>query len=92
MSDLDKIKRADRAEALLSDPLIEEALAHWEQEITEAWKNSSPSDADAHRNLRSLLEASNRFKKYLITAVQTGKLIKAAPNRIDRLRERVGRI
>lgn len=90
MSDLQQVKRGDRAESILSDPLISEALSHWEQEITEAWKNSSPNDADAHRNLRSLLEASKRFRKYLETAIQTGKLIKAAPTRLDRLKERAG--
>lgn len=90
MNDMDKIKRADRADAILNDPLISEALGHWEQEITEAWKNSNPSDADAHRNLRSLLEASRRLRKYLETLSQTGKLIKAAPTRTQRIRERIG--
>lgn len=90
MTDIQQVKRGAIAESILNDPLISEALSHWEQEITEAWKNSSPSDADAHRSLRSLLEASNRFKKYLQTAIQTGQLIKARPSRVDRLRERVG--
>jgi len=89
MSDLNQIKRADRAESILNDPLIREALSHWEQEITEAWKNSSLSDADAHRNLRCLLEASKRFQRYLDTAIQTGKLIRARPTKSEQAKEKV---
>ena len=90
MNDTQSLARAATADAILQHPLIAEALQHFENEVTTAWKNSNPSDADGHQKLRNLLEAHRQFTAYLQQTIATGRLIKAMPTRIDRAKRVIG--
>lgn len=92
MTDTAELNRATRAQEALENPLIAEALAAWETEITEAWKQSPLRDVEGREKLRLMLEAARSFQTHLLKTVETGKVLKAplpAPNlwaRISRMR------
>jgi hypothetical protein len=90
VNDNEALSRAANADAILTHPLIAEALQHFEDEVTKAWKNSSPSDAEGHQRLRNLLEAHRQFSQYLHQTITTGRLIKALPTRLDRAKKVIG--
>ena len=69
-----ELERAARAQEALDNPLIAEALAAWEQEITESWKTSPLRDAEGRERLRLMLEASIAFKAHLLRTMETGQL------------------
>lgn len=69
-----ELARAADAEAAKTNPLITEALAAWETEITEAWKASPLRDVDGRERLRLMLEAARTFSSYLQSTIDTGML------------------
>ena len=90
MNERNDIARAAAADGILDHPLMAESLSHWEAEITKAWKNSNPSDADGHQRLRNLLEAHRMFVAYLQQTIATGRLIKPLPSRMDKAKRVIG--
>lgn len=71
-----EIVRANHAQDALNNPLIQEALSHYESELTEAWKKSPLRDVEGRERLRLMLAAHEAFKNYLNTTLETGKLAK----------------
>ena len=69
-----ELERAGHARAAIDNPLIAEALAAWELEITEAWKQSPLRDVDAREKLRLMLEAAKHFQAHLQRTLETGQL------------------
>jgi len=69
-----EVQRGADAQALLDNPLLSEALAAFEQEITDQWKKSPLRDVEGREKLRLMLEASAKFSAYLLTTANTGKL------------------
>lgn len=69
-----EMQRGADAEAALANPLIAEALAAWESEITRSWQTSPLRDVDGRERLRLMLEASRAFKAFLLETMQTGQL------------------
>lgn len=91
MTDAQHLNRAARAQELLDNPLLSEALDAWDKEITDAWKNSPLRDAEGREKLRLMLEASKTFKSHLLKTVETGQVIRARqPSFPERLRQVVG--
>lgn len=71
-----EIVRANHAQDALNNPLISEALSHYEKELTEAWKTSPLRDVEGRERLRLMLAAHQAFASYLQTTIETGKLAK----------------
>lgn len=71
------IERADTAHALLAHPIVAEALDHYEQELTQAWRNSKPRDAQGREELHRMLRAAAHFRAYLQATVDNGKVVQA---------------
>jgi hypothetical protein len=87
-----ELYRAARAQELLDNPLMAEALAAWEQEITLQWQNSPLRDNEGREHLRRLLQASREFKLYLSSVAQTGALVRLDLERkgvVQKLRDRL---
>jgi hypothetical protein len=72
-----EVRRGADAQALLDNPLFVEALTAYEEEITQAWKQSLLRDVEGREKLRLMLEAANKVKAYLQTTADTGKLATA---------------
>lgn len=86
--DREKLNRADSADAILSHPLIAEALDSFEQEVTKAWQSSKAKDQQGREELYRLLQASGHFRAYLQQVAMTGKLIRYEAQRQQTLMER----
>lgn len=93
-----ELARADAADAILTHPLIAEALDNYEQELIEAWKNSRNGAQDDREKLHQMHQAAAHFRAYLQQVVTTGKLIRAkvrpptlAERATDRVRALTGR-
>lgn len=89
MTEAQELHRAAQAQEALDNPLIAEALAAWETEITEAWKSSPLRDAEGRERLRLMLEAAQAFQKHLQSVISTGQMIRAktrSPSMWDKAR------
>jgi len=71
------LARADSADAILQHPLIAEALDHYEQELTQTWRNSKPRDAQGREELHRMLLAAAHFRAYLQATLDNGKVVQA---------------
>lgn len=84
-----ELDRAGHAQAAIDNPMIAAALAAWEQEITESWKQSPLRDTAGREHLRLMLEASRHFQAYLSRTLETGKLQQVQLARKQTVLERV---
>lgn len=89
MNEAQQLNRAARAQELLDNPLLSEALDAWDKEITDAWKNSPLRDAEGREKLRLMLEAAKKFKEHLTKTVETGQVIRARRPSLDEHLRRV---
>lgn len=69
------IQRGGDADVLLQHPLITEALDRYEQELTQAWRNSKPKDAQGREELHRMLHAAAHFRAYLQAVTDNGKVV-----------------
>lgn len=76
-----EVLRGNHAQDALNNPLIQEALSHYESELIEAWKTSPLKDVDGREKLRLMLAAHQAFRSYLETTLQTGKLAQVQTQR-----------
>lgn len=91
-TDTQQLERADIADALLSHPLLPEALNDYEQRLVEAWKTSKARAHADREELHRMLQAQAHFRAYLTQVIVTGKLIRAKarkPGPLERAREAI---
>lgn len=92
MTDEELLARANRAKEVLENPLLVEALVHYEQEITSQWKASPLRDEAGQLKLRLMLAAHDHFRTYLETTMESGKLARVKqPTIPERVMSLVGR-
>jgi hypothetical protein len=92
MTDEELLVRANRAKEVLDNPLLIEALAHYEQEITSQWKASPLRDVEGRERLRLMLAAHEHFQSYLTSTMEAGKLARVRqPTIPERVMSLVGR-
>ena len=90
MTDEELLIRANRAREVLENPLLEEALAHYEQEIVSLWKASPLRDVEGRERLRLMLAAQEHFRTYLTNTMAAGKLARVKPTTAQRVMSLVG--
>lgn len=69
--------RAVRAQALLDDPLLQEAFVALDTEYVQAWRNSLARDDDARLRIWHAVQALGKLRDHLSTVVSDGKLAQA---------------
>jgi hypothetical protein len=73
---LEEVKRADRAEEVLNNPLFIEAVAKVRDGIIASMASSSLGDEQTHNRLVIAMQILNQIEKQLTDVVQTGKMAK----------------
>ena len=68
---MNNIQRGQAAEAILQNPLVNEAFTEIEQALTDAWKEST--DAPQREEIYYTLKGLERFKMVFEIAVSTGE-------------------
>jgi len=79
-----EIRRGERAEALLQDELLNDALETIKQGYMEKWLDSPERDVEGRERLRLMVKTVDRLKSELQTVLDTGKIAKQT------LRQRIG--
>lgn len=70
-------QRGTEAERLLEHPLLVEAFAVIEQDITDKWTNSPARDSDGRERLWTQLKLLQRVRAEIQTVAETGKVAQA---------------
>lgn len=70
----EQVNRGQRAQGLIEDELLSEALAAIEAEVIQQWENCPTRDAEGKEALWQLYKTSKKFRALLVGYVQTGKL------------------
>lgn len=68
------ITRGARAEALLKNELLQEALVNLERDYIEAWKISSARDTDGRERLWQAVNIVGKVRDHIVKVVNDGKL------------------
>jgi hypothetical protein len=76
--------RGQRAQRLLDDELLREALDAIESEVVRQWENCPARDSEGKEALWQLMKTSKKFRGLLTGYVQTGRL---AADNIKRMEE-----
>ena len=77
----EELRRAERAERLLADPLIKEALEHIEAECVRLFHECAPSDADTLRAVKAMDYFRLKFVAFFRSAVVSGSVAKVELDR-----------
>ena len=72
----EELERATRVEALLQNPLIDEAFEELEKEFVLAWRSTSIEDSQNREHIYQLLQALEALKGHFQKVLQDGKLAK----------------
>jgi hypothetical protein len=80
----DQRDRGQRAQRLLDDDLLREALDAIETEVVRQWENCPARDTEGKEALWKLMKTSKKFRGLLTGYVQTGRL---AADNIARIEE-----
>lgn len=72
-----EIARGERANQLLTDPLLVEAFGIVEQELTNQWQNSPVRDAEGREKLFLTLKCLQKARAHLTSVLETGVMAKA---------------
>lgn len=80
------IDRAQRANAILSEPLMAEAREHIEAELWRLFKATAPTDFEALSQIKSMQYMHTKYEAFLKSCVNDGKV---ATLELDRRRKTV---
>lgn len=72
-----EIARGERAQQLLTDPLLVESFEAVEQELMQRWQNSPVNDAVGREKLYLTLMCLRTAHRHLNTVLETGVMAKA---------------
>lgn len=67
-------ERAARAEALVNDPLFQEAFGILERDIVRAWKDTAASDSPLRERHHALMSAVTLLRENLQNIINDGKV------------------
>jgi hypothetical protein len=83
MSTEEEIRRAERARALLDDPLVAEALAALERAAIEEWRATAARDVETRERAWLMLQLARRFRAHFENLVAAGTLAKGRLAALD---------
>lgn len=83
MTNEERVIRGNRAKAILEDPLMLEAAAHFDAEMLRLLKQTVPGDTAALAELVGLQQFHGKYQAFLQRVVKDGKI---AQDEIDRVK------
>jgi hypothetical protein len=70
----DEIRRGVRAQAILADPLVEEAFAALEAQCIDEWRRAPARDVEGRERLWLMLKLAERLQQHFASLVENGRL------------------
>ena len=86
---LSEVERGRQAQDLLQHPLLEQFFTEAEQELWKTFKESSLRDADGREKLRLMAYWLEKFRAWLTTHVETGRMAQIQLQETRSLMERM---
>lgn len=80
------VRRAQRAELLLNDDLVKDALKAIRDKALTDFKTSKPDDIDALRVARLGFDAAEQFVNIFVNHVRSGKMAEERIKRVEALK------
>lgn len=71
------IRRAERAQAMITDPLFAEAWAEIAAELEEQWRTSPARDADGRERIWIMRRLLDKLRMVFVGHVEDGKIARA---------------
>ena len=81
----DAVLRAEKAEALLRNELLTDAVDYLEQQFIQAWRSSGIGEAEDRERIYQLSQNLEALKGYFQTVISDGKM---AQSQIDEVKRR----
>lgn len=76
MNNDEAIARAERAKALMDDPLMVEAREHIESELWRLFKEQAPTAIDQLQQIKAMQYMHDKYRAYLHSVIDNGKVAK----------------
>jgi hypothetical protein len=76
MTNDEKLNRAARAQAILNDPLVKEAMEHMEAECWQLFKKLAPSDSEGIMQVKAMQYFHGKYIAFFEKTMNDGKLAK----------------
>lgn len=92
MTPEEALRRANAAERIFNDPIVQETLKIMEQEIAEAWTTCPVRDVEAREALWRMAVTTRKFRDLLKGTMEAGKLAKEHIRQKETAMERVKQI
>lgn len=73
--DDEKLRAAERAKLILTDPLIEAALANMKAEAIQRWERSALNDVEGREAAWRMVKATEAFTAELTRHIDTGNMV-----------------
>lgn len=89
IDDTARIERARRAEALMADPLLNEAFDAVEGIYTEAWKRTASDQARERERLWDAIAALRAVKTHIAALANEGALLEREVHTLQRAKQRI---
>lgn len=74
MSEIDHIRRAERAQTIMGDDLVREAFDLIEKEFVALWLETGEKDNDGRERIYRLLWSARHFKAIFAQVIDEGKI------------------
>jgi hypothetical protein len=84
------IRRGKRAEALINDPMLQDAFKTLLEGYQQAWRDSAPRDTEGRERLYTAVHIVGKVNDHLRLAADNGKVAAASIAEVERLGERKG--
>ena len=84
MTNEEQIQRAERAQELLNDPLIQESFDHLEKTYLDAWRDPRPGEELDREVLWQAWFALDAVRSHLNMVMQNGKIARDALDKLKR--------
>lgn len=96
MSDTDKLRnemsRGIRAQQVLENDLVKEALSTIRESILSSWELSKANDKEGREEAWKMLKVVNEFERHLRTVMDTGKMATFELSRLEKFQDKVSNL
>ena len=70
----ERLRRSDRAKAIMADPIMVEAGEHIEAECWRMFRSLTPTDAEALAQVKAIQYMHDKYKAFMKAALDDGKM------------------
>lgn len=85
-------ERGLRAQHVMDNPLVKEALDTIRNHITTEWQNSKAKDKEGREEAWKMLKVVNEFERFFVNIMATGKMASQEISRLEQMKQKVSNL